>query len=100
MAKLNFEKANRQSRGVSRDGAYSSVGSVGTYTRKKAVGKFSKYKDEWVVGVIDKHSLPDDGRLSVSKKDGSSTLVHLEDYVGSKKLEFCKINFYTFTHIE
>ena len=99
MAKLNYEKSNRQARGVQYDGAHAPIPGLRAKTKKPAVGRFSKYNEEWVVGVIDTHALPKDGRLKVQKKDGSISMVRLGDYVGSRKLEFCKIKFYSFTKI-
>ena len=100
MAKLNWEKQSRKERGVQRDGAYSSYGGKLPKIRKPAVGKFTKYDGKWAVSVVADHSLPSNGRLIVEKKDGSMTVVHIEDWIGSKKLEFCVLNFYTFSNVE
>lgn len=94
---MNWAAANRKP--VQRDGAYSVRDNERPRTRKDAVGKFSKYKDEWVVCVVDGHSIPEDRVIPVTKADGSSKLVKLLKYKGSKRLDHAKIEFYGFENI-
>ena len=98
MAKLNWEKANRKP--VQRDGAYSVRDNIRPRTRKEATGKFSKFKDEWVVSIVDGHSIPHDKIVSVVKSDGTQRKVRLLTIQGSKQLQYAKIDFYTFANVE
>lgn len=94
---MNWENANRKP--VQRDGAYSQRENIRPRTRKDAVGKFSKFDGQWTVGIVDGHSIPENKIIPVQKADGSSQLVQLMTRQGSKQLQYCRIDFYTFNKI-